>query len=301
MKVYVASIEKAQTKNQEEFLRLILVDESKKKYKAVWFDPTPLSVGQVCEITLKMPTNPSYNPQVKALRVLPGEDVGPYMIRSPVDPKKAALYFHEKTRGDKDLEAVVDHLIFSNKDFIKKFAKWPAAHEHHHAFEGGLLEHSYMMAIAAEHFMAWDLSYAGLDTQLVFCSILLHDAAKVFEYDFAPGEEARRTLVGKLIGHISLADEMVTTACVAKGIKTDSGKILLLRHCILSHHGKKDWGSPVVPMLREAVLVHQLDMIQSRGQMAKDASESAEPGQAGYSKPLDCEVYNIQPEPKNVL
>jgi 3'-5' exoribonuclease len=94
------------------------------------------------------------------------------------------------------------------------------------------------------------------------------------------------------MGHIAIADEMIVSACIKLGIPTTKGDILNMRHCILSHHGRKEWGSPVVPATREAILIHQLDMIQSRGQMALEGTEALEPGKmSSQHKQLEAYLY----------
>jgi 3'-5' exoribonuclease len=83
---------------------------------------------------------------------------------------------------------------------------------------------------------------------------------------------------------------MIVRACTKKNIPLMAGRVLQLRHCILSHHGKKEWGSPVLPSTREAVLVHQMDQIQARGEMAFDASNQAEQNGTVWSKGNDSHI-----------
>lgn len=126
-------------------------------------------------------------------------------------------------------------------------------------------------------------------------AVALHDVAKIFTYDFQAGQggNGEKNNFEVLLGHIVIADEVVVKACVAENITTTKGCVLNLRHCMLSHHGKKDWGSPIIPSTREAIFLHQLDMMQSRNEMAMEATEGVEKGKrSSFVRPLEAEIVN---------
>lgn len=293
MKLFVSSVVRSLTKNKAEYFQIEFVDEQKATVPAVMFDRLPCEdeiQGKVCEVSLRPPNTPGHKPTVVALSVL-DEDPSPYFKTTTIDVDKALAFFKKATRGQGDITTIVDEIAFGS--LVEKFKVWPAASGMHHAFQGGLIEHTWAMARTAEFLMDNDPSYADIDRGVVFGGILLHDLAKIFEYDWTPPGPATRTEKGRLLGHINLIDEMVVRVCREKKINTTKGRVLNLRHVLLSHHGLKQWGSPVVPSTSEAVLVHQLDMIQSRGQMAKEAIDGMGTRQSVYCKGLDTEFVKI--------
>ena len=150
--------------------------------------------------------------------------------------------------------------ILLDEKFLNRYANAPAARSLHHAYVGGLLEHSLSMAGLAK-FLAGFYPYVNKD--LLITGVLLHDLGKVMEYDTEAGFEF--TDDGRLIGHIVRAIVVVENAASELG---DIGEndLRQLVHLIASHHGIQEWGSPVVPKTLEAVLLHQIDMIDSRVQ-----------------------------------
>jgi 23S rRNA maturation-related 3'-5' exoribonuclease YhaM len=96
---------------------------------------------------------------------------------------------------------------------------------------------------------------------------------------------------GKLIGHIALGDEMVVRACIELKIPTTKDIILQLRHCMLSHHGKLEFGSPVAPSTHEAVLIGNIDLIQAELQGRMEIIRGLEVGGRQYDKHIKSELY----------
>ncbi len=143
--------------------------------------------------------------------------------------------------------------------FLPVFADAPAARGMHHAYIGGLLEHTLSMAALAE--MAAN-HYDYVNKDLLISGTLLHDVGKTHEYtlsdSFGYSED------GRLVGHIVRAIVMVETA--AAQIDFPADKLQQLVHLIASHHGTLEWGSPVTPKTLEAVLLHQIDLLDSRVQ-----------------------------------
>ncbi len=145
-------------------------------------------------------------------------------------------------------------------DFLHRFADAPAARHMHHAYIGGLLEHTLSMAALglqlSEH-------YPYVNKDLLLAGILLHDSGKALEYDVGCGFDF--TDDGRLVGHIVRAVTMVERAAAdVDGLSAEQLRHLV--HLIASHHGTLEWGSPVVPKTLEAILLHQLDLLDSRVQ-----------------------------------
>ncbi|MGR3293728.1 MAG: 3'-5' exoribonuclease YhaM family protein [Candidatus Scalindua sp.] len=150
------------------------------------------------------------------------------------------------------------NLFFSDKDFCKGFCSAPAAVQYHHAFLGGLLEHTLSVAKLGDIIAPL---YPGLNRDLLICGIMLHDIGKIselcYEKNFHYSDEGQ--LIGHLISGVLMVEEK------AKQIDDFPKTLLdLLRHLILSHHGEYEWGSPKLPMTLEAIALHYLDNIDAK-------------------------------------
>lgn len=136
--------------------------------------------------------------------------------------------------------------------------KAPAAKRVHHCYTGGLLEHMLSLLQMAEK----ATQHYSLRPGLMVAGCVLHDIGKAFEMSITNGAISYTTY-GSLIGHISIGMDMFLKAADKYGPLSDSDKMEIL-HVIASHHGQREWGSPVVPMMREAMAFHLLDMLDSR-------------------------------------
>jgi len=160
--------------------------------------------------------------------------------------------------------------------FLRRFAEAPAAKIMHHAYVGGLLEHTLALIpfcrLAAER-------YPMIDRDLLIAGALLHDVGKVLSYD--TGATFPITNEEKLVGHITSGTIMVERA--AREIADLSPELRQqLLHMLVSHHGTLEWGSPIPPRTLEAALLHQIDLLDSRAQGFID-HVSAEPGDAEWT------------------
>jgi len=166
---------------------------------------------------------------------------------------------------DKDLKTVVKYVL----DKVgQAFYLFPASKSYHHNYPGGLAYHKLRMLELAE-FLASQRPF--LDRDLLVAGVLVHDVAKVVEYELENGVVKDYTTTGKLLGHIALAYEWVNEAVAATGADSGSVKVLALKHLVLSHHGKGEWGSPVDPKTPEAVALHYIDFIDAKLQAVEDA------------------------------
>lgn len=143
------------------------------------------------------------------------------------------------------------------KRYFKKFVDYPAAVSCHHDFFHGLLYHTVSMCKLAKQIQ---LLYGDVDYDILISGCLLHDIGKVIEFSspIAP----KYTIEGNLLGHISIGMSIVKEIADEKHI--DSEVPLLLEHMILSHHGKQEYGSPVLPETREALLLSMIDDMDSK-------------------------------------
>lgn len=167
------------------------------------------------------------------------------------------------------LQRITRHLL---KKFQDKFFTYPAASSHHHNFAGGLSYHVLTMLKIAKSLC--DI-YPLLNRSLLYSAIILHDIGKVRELS---GPVATTyTVEGNLLGHISIASDEVAEA--AKELGIDSEEVMLLRHMILAHHGKMEFGSPKLPHLKEAEILFFIDNIDAKMNMFDKAFKKTEKGQ----------------------
>ncbi|MGX0021528.1 3'-5' exoribonuclease [Staphylococcus hominis] len=167
------------------------------------------------------------------------------------------------------LQRITRHLL---KKYQDKFFTYPAASSHHHNFAGGLSYHVLTMLKIAKSLC--DI-YPLLNRSLLYSAIILHDIGKVRELS---GPVATTyTVEGNLLGHISIASDEVAEA--AKELGIDSEEVMLLRHMILAHHGKMEFGSPKLPHLKEAEILFFIDNIDAKMNMFDKAFKKTEKGQ----------------------
>ncbi|MBP3958939.1 HD domain-containing protein [Gemmata sp. G18] len=150
--------------------------------------------------------------------------------------------------------------------FMRAFTTCPAGVKLHHAYVGGLLEHTISMMDAADKVLPL---YPVVDRDLVLMGIFLHDAGKTRELTFS--RAFGYSDEGQLVGHIPIAVAML--AETATKVPDLTGEpfprelMLRIQHMILSHHGELAYGSPKVPMTPEAMLLHLIDLMDTRMHM----------------------------------
>ena len=188
-------------------------------------------------------------------------------------------------------QGFITHLLL-DEPFLKKYSASPAARAMHHAAVGGLLEHSLSMARFAEVAAS---NYPYVNRDLLVSGALVHDMGKVWEYtldgEFGTSDD------GHLVGHITRAAIYIESEAKKFGQinETDLRELL---HLVVSHHGTLEWGSPVQPKTLEAILLHQLDLMDSRVQGYFDFLRS-EPGQDGWSPRRSMMHNSYLRAPKN--
>ena len=163
--------------------------------------------------------------------------------------------------------------FFDDADFVKLFSRSAAARNVHHAFIGGLVEHT-VHVLKISDFSA--TLYPAVNPDLVAAGAILHDAGKVRELDSVA--EVGYTADGYMMGHISLGLLMLHQHAAA--IPELAPRTLLeLEHIILSHHGEREFGSPVVPMTAEAMIVNHADNLDAKTEICL-ASIAEDPNDA---------------------
>jgi len=139
----------------------------------------------------------------------------------------------------------------------KPYSQYPAANSVHHAFHGGLLNHTYQMLRAFEGLYPC-LSY-HVEPEHCILAILFHDYGKTYEYT----KDGGRTPLGYLLGHIYISAQKLHKELEKRNV--DKPTIARIVHIVLAHHGSLEFGSPVLPCTQEAVLVNLLDNLSAKG------------------------------------
>ena len=167
--------------------------------------------------------------------------------------------------------------ILTDEEVALRLKRAPGGKTIHHAVLGGLLEHIVSLCrlcrLVAGH-------YPETDLDLLLTGAILHDLGKIYELSYERGFDY--TTAGKLVGHINLGLETINRKMDDIAGFPHSLR-LLVQHMILSHHGRLEFGSPVTPRFREALMLHYLDDLDSK--MALIREELAAADQAG--KPGD--------------
>jgi 3'-5' exoribonuclease len=164
--------------------------------------------------------------------------------------------------------------FFEDSTFFKKFQRAPAAKSMHHAYLGGLLEHTLAVSQLAEMLAGF---YPSLDRDLLLTGALLHDIGKTKEFAFEtyPFDYTNK---GRLMGHLVLGAEMIQDIINSlPGFPEDLST--RLQHIVLSHHGRYEFGSPCLPMVGEAFVLNFLDDLDAKLNFIGRLEEQApEPG-----------------------
>ena len=161
----------------------------------------------------------------------------------------------------------------------------PAAKAIHHAFLGGLLEHVVSMLGLAVRICD---HYAELDRDLVVLGVLFHDLGKLEELGAMPVNDY--TPVGRLVGHIILGRDLLRERAAAIEGFPDELR-LQLEHLILSHQGRKEFGSPVEPMTPEAIALHMIDDLDSKLAVLRGLKDNAPGPGFVWARSLDRFVW----------
>lgn len=177
---------------------------------------------------------------------------------------------------NKTWKTIVQYLL---KKWDKRFYDYPAGKSNHHAVRGGLAFHTLSMLKDAKGLAD---NYEQINRSLLYAGCILHDMGKVLELT---GPAATQyTTEGNLVGHLVLIDEQIMLAAQDLKIDLESETLLLLRHMVLSHHGRFEYGSPKLPALLEAEILHRIDDMDAMVYAVTNALQHT--GRGTFTEPL---------------
>lgn len=188
------------------------------------------------------------------------EDFSDYLgetEKTPAENFAQILKICEKVQSDKIKELILSTL---NDPTIKeKILVAPAAKVVHHAKKGGLIEH---IRSICEVMVGIGTHYKKLNLDFLIFGGIFHDIGKIWELEWTP-KGIHYTDAGRLVGHLVMASELVERKS-RQILGFPEELITVLKHIVLSHHGRLDYGSPKVPMLPEAWVVWMIDDLDSK-------------------------------------
>ncbi len=223
---------------------------------------------------------------------LEGIDWSKFIPTAPVKKEimKEKLDAYIASISDEDVAMLVKAVV---KKFEKRLYDWPAAVRNHHDYVSGLLYHSITMA---DMTLKVAEIYPALNRDLLLGGVIIHDLGKTVELSGPNATEF--TLEGKLLGHISIGQAEVRMTAKEIGMyaydelqgNEDPALIeklrkrkevaILLEHIVISHHGHQEFGSPVLPLTREALVVSIIDDLDAKLMILDKAYAGVEKGKS---------------------
>lgn len=285
----------AQKKDGNNYLNVTLTDKTGSIKGVVWDNVdriiAGLSSGDVVSIQATVNEYKGASQLViKNMAPCPAEAVDPSELlpatRLDIENMFERLLKIVAALQDGHLKALLN-AFWNDEEFVRQFKTAPAAKKMHHAYIGGLLEHTLSMATLAEKIAG---HYSGIDRDLLITGAILHDIGKTreLEYTFKIDYSDQ----GRLLSHIVIGLEMIADKLVNINDFPEEQE-LLLKHMIVSHHGTQEFGSPEPPKTIEAVLLNYIDEMDSKVKGIRDfmASEDANETWTSFHRLLGRHFY----------
>lgn len=273
------SIQDKQTKTNKPYVQIVLQDQSGTIQANIWdtlSTDVPVQAGELAYVEALVSdyrqTITLTNIQLKAQQ---DPNLQPSLFREAIPESTTQLADELLTYVNQITNSVWRQIVQTILgDAWEAFLTAPAAKANHHALESGLLYHTVSMLRLATSIST---QYPSLNRELLYAGIILHDLAKTIELDGTT--DIQYTTRGLLTGHISLIDQAIAVAADHCGISETDEALLLLHHMVLSHHGKLEYGSPVRPQIREAEVLHLIDVMDAHIMMMDIALAKINPGE----------------------
>jgi 3'-5' exoribonuclease len=187
-------------------------------------------------------------------------------------------HFVENEIADPFLRQLVHSVLEENRTLVQRM---PAAQNFHHSYTAGLLEHVWSMTriavFLADHYTKYyDELNPPLNKGIVVAAAILHDIGKLRELEYHP-IAANYTKIGQLVGHVLIGRDIIRDAASRiDGFPEET--LLLLEHAVLAHHGRREFGAPILPQTMEALLVSYIDDLDAKMNMvARERLQSTTP------------------------
>ena len=251
-------------KNGEDYLSLNISDTSGMVRAVVWDDVQALASlaqqGAVVSIQGRYKVDDRYGSQITVVGLESVSDADAALSDLVECPGESPDQLEDKLRKliksvqDSNLQALLEQLFDRESDFWARFSHAPAAKMNHEAYRHGLLEHTVIVGAAVG---AVSGSFSEINQDLAVAGALVHDIGKVDAYQI-DGLATDFTDSGRLQGEIPMGYYRVRRV-IDQMPSFPAGLAQQLLHILLSHHGRREHGSPIEPLTREAALVHAID------------------------------------------
>ncbi len=252
------------TRSGDAFLALELADRSG-QIPGVWFRPSAVAAAVPVSSVVHVRGTVTRYRNVKRISLdsmAPEEAWDPtdFLMRGQRDEAEllASLRSLVASVVDPALRCLLRR-VFGEKAFLARFRTSAGAQSYHHAYLGGLLEHTVAVATLCSQLAE---SYPAVDRDLLVAAALLHDIGKVDELSCETSIEY--TDEGRFLGHVMLGVRRITDAARRGGLDPGADTLVRLEHAVLSHHGELEWGSPKRPSTLEALLLHHADNLDAK-------------------------------------
>jgi 3'-5' exoribonuclease len=199
-------------------------------------------------------------------------DPGDFIPKTTRDTAQMFQQLHTQSQSIKNshLHSILQK-FWADDVFVEKFCIAPAAKKMHHAYLGGLLEHTLSVSILVDRLIK--CHYRGIDRDLLLTGAILHDIGKIHEFEYTTMIDYSSE--GRLLNHIVIGIRMLDKK-IASIPDFPENTAQLLRHLVISHHGIREYGSPEPPKTLEAVILHYLDDLDSKIMGIRDYLEKSD-------------------------
>jgi 3'-5' exoribonuclease len=267
------------TKAGKEFLSLELGDKSISVPANIWDDNAAfksfrdsIAAGEIIKVKGSIDDYQG-SPQIKidsARLPKPSENVTPsdFLPKSRHDLKKMLSEFNSRLQkiNDSNIKTLLNNIF--NEERLSKYTAAPAGKMWHHAYISGLIEHTLEIIKICD--LMCDI-HPEINRDLIIAGAMLHDFGKIEELSFETGFEY--TDKGKLLGHMVIASIIVNDEINKLDDFPEEIKLNLI-HLILSHQGKLEHASPVVPKTLEAITLYHADELSAKVNAYKGSLET---------------------------
>jgi 3'-5' exoribonuclease len=285
----------AQKKDGGNYLTLELRDKGGRIKGVVWDNVASVAVSAASGDFVRIRGNVSeyrgsMQVVVRRMKRIPATKVDPADFL-PITTRNVETMFERLTGLTRVIETdYIRELLeafWSDPSFVADFKTAPAAKRMHHAYIGGLLEHTLSMSLLAERIAG---HYQGIDMDLLMAGVILHDIGKTRELSY--DVQLDYSDEGRLLSHIVIGIEMVNQKLKLVD-NFPIQKASLLKHMIISHHGSREFGSPEPPKTLEAFLLNHIDEIDSKVNSIRDfiAKEDQSENWTSYHRLLERHFY----------
>ena len=285
----------AQKKNGDNYLNILLSDKTGSIKGVVWDNVDAISAQLQSGDFVRSKGNISEYREtlqfvVKEMQACPNDDVDPSEF-IPATRRDVNAMYERLLKVTASMSTVYLRELFdafwADEEFVHKFKHAPAAKKMHHAYIGGLLEHTLSMALMADRIAE---HYGGIDRDLLLAGAILHDIGKITEFEYT--SKIDYSDQGRLISHIVIGIQLVDVK-LGKVKDFPEEQAILLKHMIVSHHGSRQFGSPEPPKTIEAVLLNYIDEIDSKVNSIREfmASDDSNETWTSYHRLLERHFY----------